>query len=856
VQFVRTYEDYDGDDGTVRNSVKFLYNDLWQITKVFQQHDGDVSESTSPKVEYTYTIDELDDGNHSQLAKMTYPSGHALEYSYNKNAPDDRINRVRSLTFKNKLSGNLVTPQAKYDYIGLNMFAKVDYTEPDVMLDRTAEHNGDRAVGVYPGFDRYGRVQRHLWVDGDFEEHPSDTTVPNVPPIVETVYGYDNASNRTLAWDARPGANLPLDYQYVYDKLHRLNEAYRGHQDSGEVPVGAGSEQWSLDALGNWKKYIEETDDQGEAFEEDVDDTYDRTHDKLNILKEYTLNGGSGNFDLTTDLAGNVKSREVSDTAADKLKYTHDAWDRLVKVEYDDGTSETRGEYEYNGLNWRVIRKHDSDLDGDLDRKNVILFNASWQMVEERIDDDYQSSSGINRHKQYVWGIRYIDDLILHRHDSDKDNNYAEEDRFYHLTDAQFSTVAIIDQTAEVQERVTYTPYGRARHHWLGDVDGNGSVSVADYTDIVQQYGQDIDDAGYEAQLDVNRDGTISSLDQTLASSQGLKAALANGLISDPATVDNQIGYDGYVFNAEAELYCVRFRTYDPWLGRWLERDPIGTLSGMNLFLYTSASPVLGLDPTGLITWGVGRREDLLDWMHGMESNRTNSHGDVNAGDRCSEGDRPLYHQRSKTGPDSFFACTVKVGKGRPREGGSFGASDTSLTLLELLLGTLQSVRGGASSGLGAALSMPTEPGEFTYWMTLMRLHIVDYEILECVPDCDDCSTWSYQVSDESETMAFLMILEQQEITFQRSLGGSLNWSPDRSYLITMPSTPSDLADCERLANEFHFKELGLDRGKLSADEVEEIFESAPLRNIEDARIDRSEVRRRFKQCWSRPPST
>ena len=54
---------------------------------------------------------------------------------------------------------------------------------------------------------------------------------------------------------------------------------------------------------------------------------------------------------------------------------------------------------------------------------------------------------------QYVAGAQYIDDYILHREDSDVDGRY--DDIYYHLTDAIFSTRAIIDDTAVLLERAT-----------------------------------------------------------------------------------------------------------------------------------------------------------------------------------------------------------------------------------------------------------------------------------------------------------------------------------------------------------------------------------------------------------------
>lgn len=101
------------------------------------------------------------------------------------------------------------------------------------------------------------------------------------------------------------------------------------------------------------------------------------------------------------------------------MTYTHDTWNRLVKVE---SGSQTRAEYgySYNGLNWRVVKLADTTLqpDGVLNQNRIMYYSANWQLLEEVIRDDW-SVSGPNtehdRRTEYVRGARYIDDIVLRR---------------------------------------------------------------------------------------------------------------------------------------------------------------------------------------------------------------------------------------------------------------------------------------------------------------------------------------------------------------------------------------------------------------------------------------------------------
>ena len=72
---------------------------------------------------------------------------------------------------------------------------------------------------------------------------------------------------------------------------------------------------------------------------------------------------------------------------------------------------------------------------------------------------------------------------------------------------------------AALQERVSYSAYGEAQHHFPADMDGDGDVDSTDTMWFTNLHNlKEIDEAGY----------------------------------------------NGYLFNAETKLYTVRFRHYEP----------------------------------------------------------------------------------------------------------------------------------------------------------------------------------------------------------------------------------------------------------------------------------------------------
>ena len=283
----------------------------------------------------------------------------------------------------------------------------------------------------------------------------------------------------------------------------------------------------------------------------------------------------------------------------------------------------TVASYESNGLHWRTLR------DNGVYERDLFYYSSDWQLLEEhRIAHEGNPATGsLVRVAQQFWGLRYIDDAVARRVDANADGDYIDdttqdppvegEGTWFYVTDVQFSVVALLDDIAVLSERVRYDAYGRARHRWPTDLDGDGDADNDDYFDQLGAASTTIHGTNYNPDADHDRDGDVDNNDFFAFLGGARKAALTYGLISDSTggSPDSPIGYDGYVFAPEAGIvvgtgggqaqavgaYCVRFRWYVPETGRWLQRDPAGYVDGANSYGYVNSAPQQ-LDPLGL--WG------------------------------------------------------------------------------------------------------------------------------------------------------------------------------------------------------------------------------------------------------------
>jgi len=164
-------------------------------------------------------------------------------------------------------------------------------------------------------------------------------------------------------------------------------------------------ETWNYDATGNWLQF-----NKNGTVE-------NRTHNTANETQTICTHDRNGNMSVMPGLRG-----------------VYDAWNRMVEVR--NASNVLLATYGYNGLNQRVRKTVGNVV-------TTSFFNREWQELE---------STTSNTTSVYVWGQRYIDDLLY------RDKG---QERLYALADPNWNVVAITNAVGAVQERIRYDGFGK-----------------------------------------------------------------------------------------------------------------------------------------------------------------------------------------------------------------------------------------------------------------------------------------------------------------------------------------------------------------------------------------------------------
>jgi len=174
------------------------------------------------------------------------------------------------------------------------------------------------------------------------------------------------------------------------------------------------------------------------------------------------------------------------------------------------------------------------------------------------------------------------------------------------------NVTSLTDLKGAVLERHYYSPYGQVAvvaETYFGDYDGDGFVDSGDADDLCSngegcacEFTSSVSgdcrvfDFDCDGDLDVSDESTLSAL------YSGLSADMQNRRI--PSTTFSPTGnpftHQGLVLDVEIASYQNRARRYAPKLKRFMQRDPMGLVAGINLYAYALGSPIRRTDPRGL----------------------------------------------------------------------------------------------------------------------------------------------------------------------------------------------------------------------------------------------------------------
>ena len=397
------------------------------------------------------------------------------------------------------------------------------------------------------GLDIFGRVINCLW---------QQTVGGTTTALASLGYGYDFASNRQWRRDnVAESLSKYFDEYYGYDGVYRLTGLARG-QLTGTPPTGVTGqtfgEDWTLDPTGNWNEYQQLSD----ASTVTLDQT--RTASAVNEITA---------IDVTTpsdapwaqpgyDAAGNMTTMPQPNSPGNPYAATFDAWQRM-RFLYDTTVPTAPvqvQENQYDGRNFRVRRIISTDSGAET---RDFYHNDSWQVLQEYV------AGYVDR--QYVWGLRYIDDLVL--------RDWSSDGR-------SMAALRLARRQLE-RRRASATPPARCKRQRFA------------YT-------------AYGVVLPLNpdfSDYTGSGYDWTVL-------------------------YTGRIIDSRTGLADYRMRLYLPSIGTFVSWDPIeyATQDG-NLLRYIRNRAVSSVDPIGLQAATIqGPEVSIVTYIADFESNKLVRH--------------------------------------------------------------------------------------------------------------------------------------------------------------------------------------------------------------------------------------
>jgi RHS repeat-associated protein len=629
----RTYHfDYDANDNLTRitdpltHETEFVYLSSGLLERIIDARNKETS--------FTYDA-------HGNLETVTDPLGHTTSFTY---YPDS--DKMQTSTLPAPLSH---TTEYEYDPLG----RLTEITHPDA----TAYIIHRYCSGISGITDENG-----LYTEYEHDNINQRTKIIHALAGYETEFGYDVNGNLTGLTDPKDQATA-FEY-YENNRLKRITYPEGAEESYTYNPVGTLATKtdansvvttygyddlhqltsitapglsiaYTYDAVGNLDTMIDSTG------------TTDYVYDDLDRLATITY-PNTKTIDYTYDAVGNITSiatpfgtvsysyyannllHTITLPNSQQVTYQYDAADNLTRIDYPNGTYtvfayDTRNRLEAM-TNFApgdtVISTYAYTLDGVGNRTNADL-------AEPLIPGFDPGSIGYT----YDTGnILATADGATYTHDDN--GNRVQKVAGGVTVDYTYDSLNRLTQVTDGTQTTQYI-YNGLGHRVGKIVDGVQTNYLIDPNGVLPQVLAEMDEnnnliafyvydgAGLVAKVTpaseyyfYHYDGLGSTVAITDSSAQIVNAYAYSpyGLVGAQETISNPFTYVGR-FGVMAEshgLYYMRARYYDPEVGRFINKDPIGYEGGINLYGYVGGNPTHWVDPLGLFDAFILAEGDLV----------------------------------------------------------------------------------------------------------------------------------------------------------------------------------------------------------------------------------------------------
>ena len=551
----------------------------------------------------TYDYDNLDD-----VVKVTYPDAKFITYSYPTStcpylidSTTDRSGRTDSFTYDTLK--RLTETRNPEGGVTRNVH------DANGNLIKFADPNGN--VTAF-GHNRDGRLVKKTYADGKYISFYYDragllTSRINARGIT-TSYTYDQNHNllSVVYSDGTPGVKYQYDnfnrvtqrqdgtgiYNYTYDVNSQLT--------SIDGPWADDNLTYQYDAVGNRTSLTQ----QGGQ-------TISYTYDNLNRLTDIQM--GTSAYAYTYSNA-NPLVQALTRPNGSITNYSYDALNRLTGIANKNSAAAIINQYVY-GYNQQDVRSSETITNGNPItpfQNELITYNynkVNQLLSSTNPDKNFAYDNDGNMTRGYT-PEGYVFTATYDAEDHLKFLEYTDGSGVVHRTEYLYSGDGLLVEMKKYENGALVNDKRFVRDGFLvlQERDGGNNV-VREYTWGLDMGGGiggllNLKQGGQNYSYLYDGKGNVSAL---LDSSQNVVATYTydtfGNLMSKTGSLNQPFQFSTKPYDEKTGLSYYGFRFYSPALGRWMTRDPLGEVGGINLYEFVGSDPVRYVDPLGLNIW-------------------------------------------------------------------------------------------------------------------------------------------------------------------------------------------------------------------------------------------------------------